>query len=508
MSTRITALTRAVGRALAWRFSPYVLACLFAVLPLDGPRGVVCGQTRSLPNIVLILADDLGWRDLGCYGSTFYETPALDRLAAEGMRLTQAYAAANVCSPTRASILTGKYPARLHTTNFFGGDRRGKLLPPDYRQFLPSEEVTLAEALRRHGYRTAIAGKWHLGGKGSLPSDHGFEVVIGQHCAPGRGPDDDPHFSTLLSTEAAKFIEESREKPFFLYLPLHSVHVPLKTRPDLLAKYEKKAASLPPPAGPREVPVRDHRARAVQDHPVYAGMVQEMDEAVDRVLKKLDALKLTDRTIVLFTSDNGGLCTAEGSPTANLPLRAGKGWNYEGGLRVPLIVRWPGRVPAGKTCDVPVISNDFYPTFMALAGLPMPAEQKVDGVNIAPLLEGKGTIAPRPLFWHYPHYSNQGGRPSGAIRVGNEKLIESFEDGRIELFDLGGDEGETHDLASARPDSAQPLSKRLAAWREEVGAQMPTPNPRPVDPFGPEGLPKPKAKPKAKAKTLPAKGTS
>jgi arylsulfatase A-like enzyme len=302
----------------------------------------------------------------------------------------------------------------------------------------------------------------------------------------------------MLSTEAAKFIEESREKPFFLYLPLHSVHVPLRTRPELLKKYQEKAAALPPPAGPRQVPVQDHLARAVQDHAVYAGMVQEMDEAVDRVLKKLDALKLTERTVVMFTSDNGGLCTAEGSPTANVPLRAGKGWNYEGGIRVPLIVRLPGRVPAGSTCDVPVISIDFYPTLLALAGLPTPAEQQVDGVSIAPLLERKGTIAARPLFWHYPHYSNQGGRPSGAVRVGNDKVIESFEDWRVELFDLARDAGENRDMATARPDSALEMKKLLTNWRKEVGAQMPTPNPQPVEPFGPQGQPKPKAKPKPK----------
>ena len=447
-------------------------------------------------NIVFILADDLGWRDLGCCGSTFYETPAIDRLASQGMRLTQAYAAANVCSPTRASILTGKYPARLHTTNFFGGNRRGKLLPPEYRQCLPSEEITIAEALRRQGYRTAIAGKWHLGGKGSLPSDRGFKEVIGLHCGPGRGPADDPHFSMMLSTRAAQFIEESGQKPFFLYLALHSVHVPLKTRPELLKKYREKAAALAAPAGPRRVPVHDHMARAVQDHPVYAGMVQEMDEAVGRVLKKLDALKLTERTIVVFTSDNGGLCTAEGSPTSNLPLRAGKGWNYEGGIRVPLIVRLPGRVPAGTTCDVPLISIDFYPTLMALAALPLPAEQHVDGVSLVPLLERKGKIAARPLFWHYPHYSNQGGRPGGAVRVGNDKVVEFFEDWQVELYDLARDVGEQHDLTASRQEPSRQLKRLLADWRKEVGAQMPAPNPHPVDPFGPQGVPRRPAKPK------------
>ncbi len=460
-------------------------AALMALAGAAGPSGAESAGDKL--NVVLILADDLGWRDLGCTGSAFYETPALDGLAARGMRFTQAYAAANVCSPTRASLMTGKCPARLHTTNFFGGNRRGKLLPPAYRQSLPAEEVTLAEALQKQGYRTAIAGKWHLGGKGSLPADHGFEVVIGEKCGPGRGPADDPHFAAFLSAEGAKFIEESSDRPFFLYLALHSVHVPLKTRPDLLEKYREKAAKLPAPEGPREVPIHDHKARAVQDHAVYAGMVQEMDEAVARILKKLDELKLAERTFVIFTSDNGGLSTAEGSPTSNLPLRGGKGWNYEGGLRVAWIARLPGRVPAGSACDVPVITNDIYPTVMELAGLPMPAEQKVDGVSLAPLLEKRGGITARTLFWHYPHYSNQGGRPCGALREGALKLLEFYEDSRLELYDLAQDAGEQKDLQGGR---AGELRKKLADWRESVGAQMPAPNPNPIEPFGPQGVPK------------------
>jgi arylsulfatase A-like enzyme len=473
--------------------APRLLAGLLcsALAALAGAAGPPrSGIPAERLNIVVILADDLGWRDLGCTGSSFYETPAIDGLAAQGMRFTQAYAAANVCSPTRASLMTGKYPARLHTTNFFGGNRRGKLLPPVYRQSLPLEEVTLAEALQKQGYRTAISGKWHLGGKGSQPADHGFEVVIGEKCGPGRGPADDPHFAAFLSTEGAKFIEEARDKPFFLYLALHSVHVPLKTRPELLEKYREKAAKFPPPEGPREVPVHDHKARAVQDHPVYAGMVQEMDEAVGRILKKLDDLKLAERTVVIFTSDNGGLCTAEGSPTANLPLRAGKGWNYEGGLRVAWIVRLPGRVPAGSACDVPVITNDIYPTVLDLAGLPLPAEQKADGVSLVPLLERKGGLAARTLYWHYPHYSNQGGRPCGALRDGASKLLEFYEDSRLELYDLGKDAGEQQDLAAGAVARADELKKRLAAWRESVSAQMPAPNPDPVEPFGPKGVPK------------------
>jgi arylsulfatase A-like enzyme len=465
------------------------------------PWAAAGAEAQPKLDIVFILADDLGWRDLGCTGSklypTFYATPAVDRLAAQGMRFTQMYAAGNVCSPTRSSIMTGKYPARLHTTNFFGGDRRGKLLPPEYRQFLPAEEVTIAEALRRQGYRTAIAGKWHLGGAGSLPQQRGFDVVIGPTTRPAGGPDDDPHFAAMLSTKSVEFIEESRQQPFFLYLAFHSVHVPLRTRWELVEKYQAKAVPRWPPQGPREVPIDDHQARAVQDHPVYAGMVQEMDEAVDRVLKKLDELQLTQRTVVVFTSDNGGLSTAEGSPTSNLPLRGGKGWNYEGGIRVPLIVRLPGRVPAGATCDVPVISNDFYPTLLALAGLSVPAGHRPDGVSFAPLLEQKGTLADRPLFWHYPHYSNQGGRPGGAVRLGHWKLLEFFEDNRVELYDLAADPGEQHDLAKAQPERAQQMRKMLADWRQSVDAQMPTPNPEPVDPFGPLAVPK-KAKPKAK----------
>lgn len=461
---------------------------LFAFLALAAMAS--CAGPQAVPpvkwNVVLLLADDLGWRDLGCTGSSFYETPAIDRLASQGMRFTQGYAACNVCSPTRASILTGKYPARLHTTNFFGGNRKGMLLPPDYRQSLPAEETTLAEAFRAAGYRTAIAGKWHLGGKGSLPADHGFDVVFGAETKPAGGPPEDPHFCTQLSTQAAGFIEESKDRPFFLYLPFHEPHVGLKTRPELQQKYRLKAAAQPPP-GPREVAAGPgFKARAVQDHAVYAGMIEELDQAVDRVLRKLDALGLAERTIVVFTSDNGGLSTAEGSPTSNLPLRAGKGWNYEGGLRTPWIFRVPGRVASGSLCETPVISTDLYPTLLELSGIVPPPGQALDAVSLVPLLEAKGAIPERPFFWHYPHYSNQGGRPAGALRSGTWKLVEWFEDSRVELYDLASDPGEEKDLAAAQPEKAAALKKQLADWRLAVGAQMPTPNPKPVDPFPPQ----------------------
>jgi arylsulfatase A-like enzyme len=467
------------------RFAPLLL------LLLGLPASARQASAAAPWNVVLILADDLGWRDLGCTGSTFYETPSIDRLASQGMRFTCAYSACNVCSPTRASIMTGKYPARLHTTNFFGGNRRGSLLPPAYRQSLPTEETTLAEAFQQSGRRTAFAGKWHLGGKGSLPSDHGFDVVIALNSKPAGGPADDPHFATTISTQAAAFVEESKDKPFFLYMPLHSPHVGLKTRPELQEKYKAKAAALAPATGPREVPAGPgFKARAIQDHAVYAGMIQEMDEAVGRVLKKLDDLKLADRTIVVFTSDNGGLSTAEGSPTSNLPLRAGKGWNYEGGHRVPWIVRMPGRVAAGSECDTPVISQDLYPTLLELAGAAVPKDQAIDAVSLVPLLDRKGALPERPLFWHYPHYSNQGGYPGGAIRTGGYKLLEFFEDSRIELYDLSKDPGEMHDLAKTQAERAEEMRKQLAEWRKSVGAQMPTPNPEPVEPFGPKGNPK------------------
>lgn len=466
------------------RLAGFIL--LTSLAACSAPQASAPAPAAAKWNVVLLLADDLGWSDLGCTGSTFYETPAIDRLASQSMRFTRAYAACNVCSPTRASILTGKYPARLHTTNFFGGNRKGLLLPPEYRQSLPAEETTLAEAFRAAGYRTGIAGKWHLGGKGSLPADHGFDVVMGPESRPSGGPPEDPHFATQLSTQAAQFLDQSKDAPFFLYLPFHSPHVGLKTRPALLEKYKAKAAALAP-AGPRSVDVgQGFKARAVQDHPAYAGMIQELDEGVDRVLKKLDALGLSERTIVVFNSDNGGLSTAEGSPTCNLPLRAGKGWNYEGGLRVPLMVRMPGRVGAGTTNDVPVISNDLYPTLLELAGVPVPPGQAVDAVSLVPLLDRTGSIPERPLYWHYPHYSNQGGRPAGALRSGDWKLVEWFEDGRVELFDLAKDPGEHQDLAAAQPERAASMKKQLADWRVAVGAQMPTPNPKPVDPFPPQ----------------------
>lgn len=464
-------------------------------------------------NVVFILADDYGWRDLGCYGSTFYETPNLDHLAAEGVRFTQAYAACPVCSPTRASIMTGKYPARLHLTDWlpgYGDVPWHKLKRPDFLQHLPLEEVTLAEAAKAAGYATGIVGKWHLGGEGFFPEDQGFDVNAGG-CELGHPPSyfspykipklpDGPkgeYLTDRLTDEAVKFIEEKKDGPFFLYLAEYAVHNPQQAKPETIEKYRKKAATLPPLDGPEFVPEGTSKARQVQNQPIYAAMIESMDESVGRVLKKLAELGLEENTVVIFTSDNGGLSTSEGSPTSNLPLRAGKGWLYEGGIREPLLVKWPGVTKAGTVCDQPVISTDYYPTILEMAGLPARPTQHMDGKSFVPLLRGVADGAgDRPFFWHYPHYSNQGDTPCGAVRSGDLKLIEHYEDMRVELYNLHDDLGEKHDLAAAMPEKANRLRDLLHHWREDVGAQMTRVNGN-YDPNAPR--PTPKAKPQKAA---------
>jgi arylsulfatase A-like enzyme len=468
------------------------LVLLFALRPLAASAAPEPAGPPPRPNFVFILADDLGWCDLGCYGSTFYETPHLDQLAAKGMRFTDAYAACSVCSPTRASILTGKYPARLRLTDWLPGraDRLDqKLRRPVILDHLPLEEVTLAKALREGGYRTGFIGKWHLGGPDFFPEKQGFDLNVGG-CARGSPPSyfspyriptlsDGPkgeYLTDRLTDEALKFIEGGGGKPFLLYLSHYTVHIPLQAKADLLAKYRAKAARLPPPAGPEFLSEGKSRMRQIQNNPVYAAMVESLDESVGRVMRKLAELGLEENTVVVFTSDNGGVATSEGFPTANVPLRAGKGWHYEGGVREPLIVRWPGVTKPGSTCRAPMMSTDYYPTFLEMAGLPLRPRQHVDGVSLVPLLKGRAQPE-RPLFWHYPHYSNQGGGPGGAVRVGKFKLIEWFEDMHVELFDLSSDIGERHNLAATMPDRAAALRQQLHEWRESVKAAMPTPNP-------------------------------
>jgi len=457
--------------------------------PPAGPAAATSTGPRP-PNLLVFLADDLGAHDLGSTGSTFHRTPAIDSLAAGGMTFTRAYAAAPVCSPTRAALMTGRFPARVGITNFIAGERRGALLPADYLRALPVEQTTIAERLKAVGYVNGIFGKWHLG----PPADvvhHGFDEAGSTEVAPGGGPADDTHHARAIARRATGFIAAHRERPFFCYVPLHSVHVPLQSQPALIAEQQRRVQAVRH-EGPREIPEGDRTARAVQDHPVYAAMVEEMDEAVATVLAALEEQDLVDDTLVVFTSDNGGLSTAEGSPTSNLPLRAGKGYLYEGGIRVPLLVRWPGVVGPGTTCDLPVTTLDIAATLLDAGSAP--AAEPLDGVSLRPVLDGAGTLPARDVCWHYPHYSNQGSRPAGAILAGDsaagcrEKLVLHDEDGRVELFDLVADEGERHDLAAERPERAAALRRRLEVWRRDVDARMPTPNPHPVEPFGADGV--------------------
>jgi arylsulfatase A-like enzyme len=423
---------------------------------------------------------------------TFYETPRVDRLARESMRFTNAYAANPVCSPTRYSILAGKYPTRVGATNWFSGVREGRFRPAPLNDRMPLEEITLAEALNAGGYRTAFVGKWHLGpSEAYWPEAQGFDVNVGGHTAgsppggyfaPFRNPRlaDGPQGEELtarLAEESARIIERFRDQPFLLYLSFYSVHTPLQAKPELVKKYERKAADAASRTGSAFAaeeqvwPTVDPRTvRVVQNHPTYAAMVETMDTAVGRVLDAIHEFGLDDDTIVFFTSDNGGLSTSEGSPTSNLPLRGGKGWLYEGGIREPLLVKWPGVTPPGTTTDRPVISTDFYPTILDMAGLPPRREQHLDGVSLVPLLRRSGAIDREALYWHYPHYSNQGGFPGGAVRLGHEKLIERFEDGRVNLYDLAADPGERTDLAGRRPDRVKVLRNQLHRWYREVGA--------------------------------------
>ena len=455
-------------------------------------------------NVVCFLVDDLGWTDLGCFGSSFYDTPHVDGLARSGMKFTNAYAACPVCSPTRASILTGKYPSRTGITDYInagGGNQPGKwrrntkLLPAAYKDRMAHKEVTLAEALKEAGYATFFAGKWHLGPEGFWPESQGFDVNRGGITRGGPyggkkyfspygnprlkdGPPGEP-LPARLANETVKFIESNREKPFLAYLSFYSVHTPLIARKDLRQKYLAKRKKLDAAAVAGEFSKREHRrrVRTLQAHAVYAGMIEAMDQAVGTVLSGLKRLGLEKNTAVFFMSDNGGLSTSEGHPTSNLPLRGGKGWMYEGGIREPMIVRWPGVTAAGSVCKQVVTSTDFYPTILEITGLKARPAQHRDGVSFVSLLKGK-TRKRGPLLWHYPHYGNQGGAPAGAVREGRWKLIEWYEDKRVELFDLESDIGENRDLAEGQPERVRAMRATLHRMLKETGAVMPARNER------------------------------
>ncbi len=458
------------------------------------------------PNFVVIVVDDLGYADIAPNNErTFYETPHLNRLAMDGMRFSNAYAANPVCSPTRFSIMTGRYPSRVDATDWFAGERTGRFAPALLNDRMPESEITIAEALRDAGYRTAFLGKWHLGPTEEFwPLAQGFDVNVGgnAHGQPRSyfSPYDNPelpdgpqgeYLTTRIVDDALGLIDSFGDDPFLLFVSFYSVHVPLQAPPDLVAKYERKAAALAPVpdefASEEQVwPTDDlRRVRTHQSHATYAAMVEGVDREVGRLIAKLTEVGIDDETVVLFTSDNGGLSTAEGSPTSNLPLRGGKGWLYEGGVRAPLIIKWPGVTRPGSSNDTPVISVDYFPTLLETAGLGAVAGMPLDGVSLVPLLRGSPTIESRPLMWHYPHYSNQGGFPGGAIRDGRYKLIERFEDGRVHLYDLEEDIGETRDLTATMPDRVRDLRERLHAWYAEVNAKFLEPLPSGPMPWRP-----------------------
>lgn len=427
------------------------------------------------PNILFMLADDLGWRDLGCYGSPFCETPHIDRLAREGMRFTQAYTAGAVCSPTRGSIMSGKYPVRTGVTDYIPGlaGEGRKLATRRTKTELALEEVTVAEALRDHGYQTFYSGKWHLGGGGFGPEDQGFEVVVPDAQLGNHGKD--WRVGQRISESAVKFLQgRDAARPFFMFLGFHEPHTPILEYPDHIEKFRAKAAKVSAAGVAR--PEREGQTRVVQNDAAYGSEVAGLDAFVGAVIDAVDAKGLAGNTVVIFFSDNGGLSTKEQpGPTSNEPLRAGKGWLYEGGIRVPLIVRAPGITPAGATTDVPVISTDFYPTLLALAGAPARPSQHRDGIDISALLRGGAAPSRDALFWHYPHYHGSTWAPGGAMREGDWKLIEFFEEGAAELYNLAADISEKQDLAVGEPDRLRAMRAKLAAWRAETGAFVPVP---------------------------------
>ncbi len=469
-----------------FRHLPICAGLLLAVL-----LSACSSEQSTPPNIVVFLVDDLGYMDIGANNpDSFYETPHIDALAKSGMRFTDGYAANPVCSPTRYALMTGKYPTRVDATNFFSGKRSGRFNPAPLNDNMPLDEITIAQALKGKGYATFFAGKWHLGeSEEYFPQNRGFDINVGGHTrggpytgnkyfSPFENPQMTPdspegdHLPDRLARDTAQFIDDNKDKPFLAYLSFYSVHTPLMGRPDLVAKYEARAAKIKGPEFGTEEQIygdQPRQVRILQKHAVYAAMVEAMDEAVGKVLQQLEDSGIADNTIVIFTSDNGGLATSEGLPTSNLPLRGGKGWLYEGGIREPWIVRYPGVTQAGAVSDELISSIDLFPTVASAAGVDVAHE--IDGLDLAPALRG-GSLDRSSLFWHYPHYSNQGGIPGAAIREGDFKLIERFEDGRVHLYNLKEDIGELNDIASQHPDRVAEMRSRLHEWYQEVDAKF------------------------------------
>jgi arylsulfatase A-like enzyme len=450
------------------------------------------------PNVLFILIDDLGWTDLGVYGSTFYETPNIDQLAKEGMKFNNAYAASPVCSPTRASIMTGKYPSRINTTDWFGAPqpkqakksptwKAKKLLPAAYTEYLPLEETTMAEAFKANGYTTFIAGKWHLGEDEKYwPEHQGFDINKGgfgmghpkSYFSPytNQRLEDGPtgeYLGERLTSETIAFIEQNKSKPFFVYFPLYEVHTPLQAKDSLIKKYEDKKKRLG--LEDKYEVIDGVKTRMNQSLAVYAAMIEAMDNAVGGVLNKIKELGLEENTIVVFFSDNGGLSTSEGMPTSNAPLRAGKGWVFEGGIREPLIIKYPVKIKKGTETNVPVISTDFFPTLLQLSGLPLMPNQHMDGVSLVPLFQDK-KIKRDAIYWHYPHYGNQGGAPAAAVRYGDWKLIQQFESDTFELYNIAKGPEEKNNLIGKESAIAKKLKASLMEWQTSQGARMPIKN--------------------------------
>ncbi|WP_373495364.1 sulfatase [Aquiflexum sp.] len=481
--------------------SPKIYNFLLLATLLLCINSIAFAQHQEKPNVLFILVDDYGWMDVGAYGSEFYETPNIDRLAKNGVKFTNAYTASPVCSPTRASIKTGKYPSKTYNTDWFGAPqpwnyhkhwtRDKPLIPAEYSPSLALEEYTLAEAFKDAGYKTFFAGKWHLGETEEYwPERQGFDINIGgnDRGAPSTGkkyfsPYDNPkmengpegeYLPLRLAQETTSFIDNNKDDPFFAYLSFYSVHTPLMTTADLELKYLRKRAKLN--LTDEFEPEYANKNRTTQAHAVYAGMVEAMDTAVGMVLENLERNNLFENTIVVFFSDNGGLSTAEGSPTSNLPLRAGKGWLYEGGIRVPMIISWKDQIPGGIENNTPVISMDFYPTLVELAGLKesFKGNGEMDGLSLTPLLQDQtGSLSRDALYWHYPHYGNQGGNPGSVIQEDGWKLIYFYEDGRTELFNLMSDIEERNDLAKTEKEKAKYLQKKLMDWLSITRARLP-----------------------------------
>ena len=473
-------------------------------------------KAEQKPNIILFLIDDLSWADLGITGSSYYETPHLDKLAREGAFFTDAYAANPVCSPTRASILTGKYPSRIGLTNHSGSrgpmGEKHKLTPPEVVGNMPPEDITLAEALKSGGYYTAHIGKWHLQahhmkGREHYPEANGFDLNIAGHKMGQPGdyyfpykskqhpstnvPDmedgkEDDYLTDALTDKAIRFIEEQggeKQKPFFLNFWYYTVHTPIIPDKSKLKKYNQKAKAMGLVDKNTEG-IKEHQSvsRGVQSNAAYACMVESMDQNIGRIIATLKKRGMFENTIIVFLSDNGGLSTGTGpnAPTSSLPLRAGKAWVYEGGIRSPLIISYPAGIKPGFKVHEPAVSTDIYPTLLDMAGLPLRPQQHVDGISLKPLFNGKkATLGRKAIYFHYPHYHhiNTMG-PAGAVRVGDYKLIEIFETGKVELYNLREDIGEQVDLAGEKPALVAKLSKMLHDWRKESGSQMTAKNPK------------------------------